>query len=290
MTSLAFALIVFSGVMHAIWNLLVKRSRQKTIFIWWMFVSSGTLFTISLPFLPGGFPPLDTRMLLLGAAGAFCFVLYHLFTGRAYRGGDLSMVYPLSQTAMVYVPVWGMLMLGERLSLTGACGIAMVIVGAYAVQLRRLSLADLLKPFANLGNSSVQAALAAGFIYSFGAVVDKASVNWYSPLYFTYILVIFMLVFMTINLMRPRYRSGIMEEWRNSRGLILISGPVMMASFLSFRFGLKHAPMSYAVPVRQVSILVGVMIGVLFLGEECGKIRFVAALLILAGVFLIRMG
>jgi drug/metabolite transporter (DMT)-like permease len=95
---------------------------------------------------------------------------------------------------------------------------------------------------------------------------------------------------MTTNLLRPCYRGRILLEWRQSRTLVLLSGPVMMASFLSFRYGLKLAPMSYAVPVRQVSLLIGVLIGTFFLGETCGRIRFTAALLILSGVFLIRIG
>ena len=41
MSTLAFSLILVSAVMHALWNLLVKRSRDKTVFIWWMFVMSG---------------------------------------------------------------------------------------------------------------------------------------------------------------------------------------------------------------------------------------------------------
>jgi drug/metabolite transporter (DMT)-like permease len=76
------------------------------------------------------------------------------------------------------------------------------------------------------------------------------------------------------------------ENWR----LILLSGPIMMASFLTFRFGLKLSPMSYAVPIRQVSILVGVLIGVIFLGESFGKIRLASALLILTGAFLVKLG
>jgi drug/metabolite transporter (DMT)-like permease len=95
---------------------------------------------------------------------------------------------------------------------------------------------------------------------------------------------------MTLNIMRPKYRGRIMAEFKNSRRLVLLSGPVIMASFLSFRYGLQLAPMSYAVPVRQVSLLIGVLIGVLFLGEACGRIRFLAALLILAGAALIRLG
>ncbi len=64
----------------------------------------------------------------------------------------------------------------------------------------------------------------------------------------------------------------------------------MMGSFLSFRYGLALSPMSYAVPVRQVSVLIGVVAGVLFLGEPCGKIRLLGSLLIIAGIFLGRVG
>jgi drug/metabolite transporter (DMT)-like permease len=290
MSTLAFTLIVVSAVLHALWNLLVKSSRHKTVFIWWMFVSSGTLFTLLLPLLPGRFPPPDGRILLLAAAGSVCFVLYHLLTGRAYRTGDLSVAYPLSQTAMVYVPLWGVFLLGERLSPIGVAGILLVIAGAWTVQLQQLSLAELVRPFRSLASPSVRAALGAGLVYSFGAIVDKTGVRVYSPAHFTYLLVVMMLTLMSANLLRPRYRPLILAEWRENRRLILVSGPVMMGSFLTFRYGLKLAPMSYAVPVRQVSILVGVLIGVLFLGEPCGRVRLVAALLILAGAVLIRFG
>jgi drug/metabolite transporter (DMT)-like permease len=290
MSSFAFLLILISAVMHALWNLLVKRSRDKTIFIWWMFVMSSGMMNLLLPFIPEPIPQPSQQILLLGAGGGACFVLYHLFNGRAYREGDLSLSYPLAQTSMLYVPLWGTLLLGEQISTFGLAGIFLVAAGAYCVQLRRLSALEVLRPVRSLGEPSVQAALAAGFIYSVGAVIDKIGVGFYSPFYFTYLLVMFMLLFMTINLLRRRYRGRILAEWRQSRDLVLASGPVMMGSFLTFRYGLKLAPMSYAVPARQVSILVGVLLGTLFLGETCGRIRCTAALLILAGVFMIRLG
>ncbi len=290
MSSLAFSLILFSALMHALWNLLVKRSTDKTVFIWWMFAASGLMLNLLIPFLPGDFPPPSPQILALGAGGGACFVFYHLFNGRAYRSGDLSLTYPLSQTAMVYVPFWGVWLLGEHLSSSGVAGILLILCGAYCVQLRRLSSAEIFRPFRKLGDPSVQAALAAGFIYSVGAVIDKTGVSVYPAFYFTYLLVMFMLLFMTLNLLRPGYRGRVLREWRNSRLLVLLSGPVMMGSFLTFRFGLKLAPMSYAVPVRQVSLLIGVLIGVFFLGETCGRIRFTAAMLILAGVCMVRLG
>ena len=286
----AFTLIVISAVMHALWNLLVKRSRHKTVFIWWMFVASGSLFTLVLPLSPEPFHPPEPATFMMIAVGAVCFVLYHLCNGRAYRGGDLSVVYPLSQTSMIYVPVWGITLLGERVSGTGLCGILLVIFGVYSVQLRQLSVAEMVRPFRDLRSQSVQAALAAGFIYSLGSVAEKAGVRNYSPFFFTYLLVLFMLLLMTFNLLRSRYRRRILEELREHWRLILCSGPIMMASFLTFRYGLNLAPVSYAVPVRQVSIMVGVLIGIVFLNESYGRYRVISALVIVAGAVMIRLG
>ncbi len=290
MSTLAFSLIIFSALMHALWNLLVKRSQDKTAFIWWMFCFSGTLFNLLLPFYPEPFPPLSWRILFLGLAGAACFVGYHLFTGCAYRKGELSITYPLAQTSMIYVPLWGVALLGEHLSLHGTGGIMLIVFGAYCVQLRRLSLSEVLRPFRNMADPSVKAALAAGFVYSVGAIIDKTGVTEYHPLYFTYLLVMFMFLFMSANLLRPAHRGRIRQEWRQSKLLVLASGPIMMGSFLSFRYGLKLAPVSYAVPVRQVSLLIAVLIGVFFLGETCGRIKSMATILILAGVLLVRNG
>jgi drug/metabolite transporter (DMT)-like permease len=290
MSHFAFSLIVISAVMHALWNLLVKRSRHKTVFIWWMFVASGGLFSLVIPLLPEPFLRPDAHTLLMVSLGAVCFVLYHLFNGRAYRGGDLSVVYPLCQTSMIYVPIWGVILLGEKLSFPGMCGILLVVFGTYSIQLQRLSFGELVRPFRNLGSPSVRDALTAGFIYSIGSIAEKSGVGNYSPLYFTYILVLMMLFLMSFNIFRPKYRPMIAAELREHWGLILCSGPIMMASFLTFRYGLNLSQVSYAVPVRQISIVIGVLIGILFLKESFGRIRLVSAPFIMAGVALIRLG
>lgn len=290
MSNLAFFLILISSIMHALWNLLVKQSRHKTVFIWWMFVSSGLMFTVLLLLLGKPLLMPDSRIILMAMCGGGCFALYHLLTGRAYSSGDISLTYPLCQTSMLYVPVWGILIFGERLSAVGVCGISLVALGAYSVQLQKFTLAELMRPFRNLGEPSVRAALAAGLVYSIGVMFDKAGVQNYSPLYFTWLMVFVMFILMSVNLLRSRYRNKITAELRASWKLILLSGPVLMASFIAFRYALKMSPVSYAVPARQVSILVGVLLGMIFLGESYGRIRLGSAMLILAGAFLIKLG
>lgn len=290
MSNAAFTLIVISAVMHALWNLLVKRSRHKTVFIWWMFVASFALFTAVLPFTSEAFLLPDRTTAALIIIGSVCYVLYHLLNGRAYQTGDLSVVYPLSQTSMIYVPIWGMALLGERLTLIGTTGILLVIFGTLLVQMQELSLAELARPFRDLKSPAVRASLSAGFIYSIGSISEKTGVRHYTPLLFTYFLVLCMLLLMTMNLVRPKYRVLIREELEANWRLILWSGPIVMASFLTFRYGLNLAPVGYAVPVRQVSIMIGVVIGIMFLRESFGKIRLLSALFIVAGAVLIRFG
>lgn len=290
MSNLAFSLIVISAVMHALWNLLVKQSRHKTVFIWWMFLASFVLFSAALPLVQEPFRLPGAETLLMVAIGAVSFVLYHLFNGRAYQDGDLSIVYPLSQTSMIYVPIWGVALLGERLSILGITGILLVIFGTLSVQMQRITLAEFARPFRELSSPSVRAALSAGFIYSIGSIAEKTGVRHYPPLYFTYLLVLSMLLLMTINLSRAKYRILIMGELRENWLPILCSGPVVMTSFLTFRYGLNLAPVGYAVPVRQVSIMVGVLIGIMFLREAFAKVRLLSALLIVAGAVLIRFG
>lgn len=289
METLALFLILCSALMHALWNLLVKQSRDKTVFIWWMFLNSWILMTLVVMVRTQPLP-LTLELVWISAAAAVCFVLYHWLGGYAYRVGDLSVTYPLVQTSMVYVPIWGVLVLGEQLNMAGIIGIALIIVGAYGIQMRRLSWRDALYPLTSLQDGSVRAALLAGFIYSIGALLDKTGVTAYPAFDFTYVLVFFMLLFMTLNLLRPSYRGRVLAEARHHPYLVAISGPVIMASFLSFRFGLSLAPVSYAVPVRQVSLLIGVAIGLLFLGETCGRIRLGFAALILLGVFFVWHG
>jgi uncharacterized membrane protein len=290
MSNIAFTLIVISAVMHALWNLLVKRSCHKTVFIWWMFLCSFVIFTVSLPILPETFHWPGTETALMVAISSVCYVLYHLLNGRAYQGGELSVVYPLCQTSMVYVPLWGMMLLGERLSLFGAGGILLVILGTFCLQMQRVTLGELARPFRDLRSASIQAALLAGFIYSIGSIAEKNGVRRYPPLYFTYFLVISMLILMSVNLCRSKYRTLIAAEFRENWRPILCSGPVVMASFLTFRYGLNLSPVGYAVPVRQVSVMFGVLIGIIFLRESFGRIRLFSAALIVAGAVLIRFG
>lgn len=72
-------------------------------------------------------------------------------------------------------------------------------------------------------------------------------------------------------------------------GLALLGGILVQGTYLIILAAMTIAPVSYIVPLREVSVLFGATLGVVLLGEGFGRGRLVAGGLITAGVMLIAL-
>ena len=84
-----------AAVLHAAWNLLVKRAGEKYIFTWLAWVVGGVAYAPLLAFSPG----LPRSVWLYLAISSLAQVAYFVALTRAYTIGDFSLVYPLSRGA-----------------------------------------------------------------------------------------------------------------------------------------------------------------------------------------------
>jgi drug/metabolite transporter (DMT)-like permease len=84
--------------------------------------------------------------------------------------------------------------------------------------------------------------------------------------------------------MRMKYWSFARENFRSAAGMALI----LLASILTYRYGLKITEVSYATSVRQVNALFGVLIGILIFRERLGVLRLGAAAIMVAGIIVIK--
>jgi len=73
-------------------------------------------------------------------------------------------------------------------------------------------------------------------------------------------------------------------QWRASRSAIVGVGLLSPAAYLLALFALELAPLSYVAPVREVSMLIGALIGARLLGEALNASRIAGIALLLAGV------
>lgn len=286
----AFAWILFSAVMHAGWNLVLKTTRHKLEFNVFMHGSAITVFSAYWIIAHGGIPFPSGDVLVYTLAGGFFFSLYHVCLTAAYERIDVSLAYPLTTTGPLYIPLWAGIFLGERLSFLGAVGIVVTFLGAYMLQMRELSWAGLSQPLRSFRAPGVLLALSAGAFYSFGAVVDKRGVTVADVYLYTYYLDVMLFLFLLANVLTTRSKVHFREEIRANWLRGIAAGGILFASFITYRIGLRMAHVSYAVSVRQVSAVFGVLGGIFLFRERFGRVRLLGAVLLAAGVACLKMG
>ena len=88
---LATALVLVAAVLHAVWNTLIKFSGERLLVIACMDTVALLVVAALVGFV--SFPPLEIWPWLV--ASALFELLYRVLLIRAYRVGDLGLVYPL---------------------------------------------------------------------------------------------------------------------------------------------------------------------------------------------------
>jgi len=278
-------LLVLAAALHAITNTLMKKSRDKIAFSWWMLTAfSVTAFPI-LFFLPRVEPAGWLIVLVSGLLEA----VYFFTLTRAYTSGDLSLVYPIARgSAPLFVLLWALLFLGERPTWTGLCGIALIIAGLYLINLS--SFRDWTRPLHAFRSPASRWALLTGVLISGYSAVDKVGVRYFHPFVYLYLILLVCWTFLSFQWLIPDRRIALMEEPRNGRLIPIIAAAVLGAGgYLLVLGAMRLSPVSYVGPVREVSVVMGAWIGIRYLGEQGGSLRIAASILVVLGIGLIAI-
>src|SRR5512143_246655 len=151
MTAVSLLLLVLAAVLHALSNALIKASRDKLAFTWWMLTANAI---IGLPLILFVGQPQPIGWLIIIVSGLIEAVYFITLT-RAYALGDLSQVYPLARgSAPLFVLLWAFWFLGERPTPIGVGGILIIVIGLYLVNLR--SIADWNRPLRGLRSAAAR--------------------------------------------------------------------------------------------------------------------------------------
>ncbi len=135
MTTAAFLFVFTSAFCHASWNFLLKRSDHKTAFLFSLGAVSFTVF-LGPAVVATRIEGVGARGLMFGVVTALLHGVYGLSLSRGYQMGDLSTVYPISRgMGPALIPLAAVIFLGERASVTAGFGIALVVLGVYAINI-----------------------------------------------------------------------------------------------------------------------------------------------------------
>jgi drug/metabolite transporter (DMT)-like permease len=117
---------------------------------------------------------------------------------------------------------------------------------------------------------------------------DSAGVDRLSPLVYLYLTFVLM-VLPLAPVVLLRHREGVRQALAGRRSMA-VAGAGVFGTYGLVLLAMRLAPVSYVVPMRELSIVVGALIGWRVLGELLSRERFAACLLVAGGVIAIGLG
>jgi drug/metabolite transporter (DMT)-like permease len=284
----ALVLILAAAMLHAGWNILAKVSKDTLALMWW-----GSLVgTIGY-----GLWVLTFSNIYLNSASWLPFLIsaaaetgYFVTLVRGYSEGDLSLVYPISRgSAPIFAAIWSAIVLGERLSFFGYCGVGLIVGGIFLVSFpigRPDSMNGSLR-FNSFRKSAVLWAFACAVFISIFSVSDKVAVAATAPLVYNWWVVAGdTLLWSPIVWRKSRLKINI-QELKTNLYAVIGTSIAMPSAYAAALAALALTSASYVVAGRGFSVVIGSAVGALFLKESFGWQRILGAIIMVSGLALI---
>jgi len=278
MDSLVFAAVLLAAAAHAGWNAAIKRGLDPLVTTVLIAVGAAV---VSLPIVAWlGLPAAAARPWVIAS------VIVHLgyFAGliEAYRSGDMSQVYPIARgTAPLLTATVSTTWLGERLGGVGWIGLLCLVAGVLMLSLRG--------DVARLDRRAVGFALATALTVCAYSVIDGIGVRAAgdAPAYTAALFLGNGVIMLLYGLVRrgPKLIAASSDLWLKG----LAGGGLQLGSYWVAIWAMTVAPIAIVAALRETSVLFGALIAVVILKEPLRPIRVAAAVLIVAGLVMIRI-
>lgn len=279
-------LLALAGLIHSIWNLLAKKSVDKQAFLWLALVAALVIFAV--PFVLLRVPIPLAGWLCIAASGAL-EAAYYLLLGGAYQTGDLSEVYPLSRgSAPLFVLLFALAFLGERVTALGVAGILLTVAGIYVLHVRSLDRKGLLAPLTSLREGASRLALLTGVVIASYTVVDKVGVRYVPPEIYIYLIFGASAAYLA-HYMVARKWAAVRKEWQVNGAMVVVTAVLFVGSYLLVLFALQGAQVSYVAAVRGIGIVFAAVLGTALLREPFARMKLWGSVLIFVGIACIQL-
>lgn len=286
-----FVLTLISGILNATWNFFSKKkSEDYSVMITGLALSHLTILpvTVVLILLWG----LDIHAIPVILLSGFFAGLNTLLLVFMYESSDISMAYPVTRgTGVMFIAILSSILLGEQISHLAIFGIFLVLLGVFLFALTRG------RRFSDIWESLKRQKIAffTGLSMVGYNLVDRVAVQSINPLFLYNLRGIVAMSFSIGFLMLQRgYTLGHMvdtlkHEWKYSC-IIGYGGFIGYAIILMIYTLFAEAKASYVTPIRETSIVIGAILGFMFLKEKASYNKLAGILAIVLGVILIKVG
>lgn len=273
------ALVLFSALLHASWNALLKgaadRTTQSAVLYGAMALAAAVGLTQVAPPALASWPFLALSIVLHN--------LYFLTLLLAYREGDLSMVYPIARgSAPILVAVLSTSVAGEGLGSGQWLAVALISGGVLSLAIdRRLLSRRLVGPV----SYALMTAVLIGLYTFIDALGLRSADSVFGYIFWLLALSGGTFLALVAWMRRLRPRKIAIGTW--ARGAC--AGGLATLSYGAFLWALSLGAMAPVAALREISVVFAAAIGALFLGEPFGRRRIAAAAAVAAGVVALNL-
>lgn len=273
----ALTLVLTAAVLHASWNAMVKGTGERLVVMGLiafahMLVGAATILSVPAP-ASASWPFI--------AASTIIHFFYYGFLLLSYRLGDLSQIYPVARgIAPLLVTLGAFFLAGEVLPPAGIAGILMVSFGILLLTFsRRLDRAGL----APIGAALLTGVIIAAYSVADGLGVRRAesALGYIGWLFFFEGYVFFYIMW------RQRKKLGGLSV--SIYGLGLLGGLFSAAAYGLVIYAKTLAPLGSISAVRESSVIIAALIGVIWLGERPWKLRVLSAAIVTTGILMLTL-
>ncbi len=272
----ATVLALGSALGHAIWNLIIKVCDDRDAA-----ALAGNLIggLISIPILiVVGPPALGVWKFILGGALIQIFYVYGL--AAAYTHGDFSLAYPVARgTGALLVALIGTVALGDHLAPIAWAGVAVVALSLLMLMGRGTTF------------TSIRWALFTGLMISGYQAVDAMGTRRAtSGLAYGYAVAVAVSVTVNVAGLARGKGPAVVRELRRYPVRLAAAGILMPTAYTMVLVAFRDAPIGYVSVLRESSVLIGAVLGWLFLREGLGRYRVASAGVMILGMALLISG
>jgi drug/metabolite transporter (DMT)-like permease len=276
---LATALVLIAALLHATWNTLIKFSGERLLVI-------ASMDGVALVFavLAFGFvTPLPIEVWPWMLASASFELLYRALLIRAYRVGDLGLVYPLMR-GLSPVVVLGLTLMfaGESLSAQQILGILLIPCGM-ACLLWQGGGGERL-PWSMLPVVGLIGLCIGCYTWIDGQALRLGVQPWD---YLVWLTLISAWPFPLLAMCNKRQAFTLF--WREQWRLGLSVGLCVLFSYALVLWAMQLGSVAEAAALREISVVLVVLFGMRYLKEPFGRPRLLACGLVLLGMLLMKL-
>jgi len=240
---------------------------------------------VLIPFID--IPELDSVFFIITFLAVPLDIIAVLLYIRAIKVSPLSLTLPFLSLTPIFLIGTSYIILGEKPDKSGFIGIILVVIGAYLLNVHTIS-QGFLAPFRAIAKEkgSVLMIIVA-FIFSIGVCLGKIAIQHSSPAFFSVIYIFLLSLFLFI-IVSFKCKHFLSKSISRPVPFVFI-GMLIAIMIITHLKAISLIEVSYMVSVKRLSILFGVLYGIMFFKETNIKERLLGATVMVSGIIIIAV-